>query len=796
MRNATHRLLIGAAAALLLASAGWSAEVHLNGAADGRMLTGPQVGDAADIALTYVNANLAALQLTPADVSDLELRDRYTSPNGITHLYWLQRHDGIGVHNGILGVNIAADGSIINVHHRMIPDLATRAPAGGPALQPSTAVQRAAEHLGIESRLSSIDPLEIAGGPTARVTFSDAGISRDPIPAELRYQRRADGTVALAWNVVINRVDSQDWMEVRIDALSGELVDENNWTAHGTNEYRVYPLPLESPNDGPQVLIPEESDATASPFGWHDDDGAAGAEYTDTRGNNVWAQDDLDGNNTGGTRPDGGAGLSFDFAHDDVNDGPTDGTNLQASIVNLFYYNNIMHDISYHYGFDEPAGNFQTNNYGNGGVGNDPVNADALDGSGTDNATFSTPPDGTRPRMSMFLWTAPPSLEVNSPGSIAGTYTVGGASFGALLDATGVTGDLRLTDDGSMGDGTGTTTDACEALPANSMDGLIAVIDRGSCEFGLKVLNAENAGAIAAIVVNNQGDGTLTMGPGVNGGAVTIPSVFLGQSDGDAIKAELPGTVNVTMSKVGVDRDSDFDNGVIAHEYGHGISNRLTGGPSAVGCLPTTIPGGTSEQAGEGWSDFWALVLAAVPSDTATTGRGIGTYLTFEAADGFGIRNARYSTDESTNAIHDYANVGTINAPHGVGEIWMAAVWEMYWELVARYGFDTDFYNGTGGNNLTIQLVIDGMKLQPCQPTFSDARDAILMADMVNNGGDNQCAIWRSFAKRGIGVNADSGDFIRGDETPDYTTPLGCEAGIFTDGFESGNTTAWSNSVP
>ena len=66
-----------------------------------------------------------------------------------------------------------------------------------------------------------------------------------------------------------------------------------------------------------------------------------------------------------------------------------------------------MHDIVYQYGFNEVSGNFQNSNLGRGGLGNDYVIADAQDGGGSNNANFATPADGTRPRMQMYLWTAP-----------------------------------------------------------------------------------------------------------------------------------------------------------------------------------------------------------------------------------------------------------------------------------------------------------------------------------------------------------------------------------------------------
>ena len=185
------------------------------------------------------------------------------------------------------------------------------------------------------------------------------------------------------------------------------------------------------------------------------------------------------------------------------------------------------------YGFDEESGNFQINNYGHLGVGGDAVQADAQDGSGTDNANFLTEPDGVPGRMQMYVWLAPPAVIVNSPASIAGTYPSTAGQFGAQLDATGVTADVALADDGTANGSQG-----CGAL-VGFPPGRIALIDRGNCEFGQKVQNAENAGAVAAIVANNAGDGLIYMGPGTTGANMTIPSLFVGQSTGATIKSAL-----------------------------------------------------------------------------------------------------------------------------------------------------------------------------------------------------------------------------------------------------------------
>ena len=81
-----------------------------------------------------------------------------------------------------------------------------------------------------------------------------------------------------------------------------------------------------------------------------------------------------------------------------------------------------MHDMSYQYGFDEAAGNFQQSNLGRGGKGNDYVIADAQDGSGSNNANFATPADGSNPRMQMYLFSPSPfqTCFANSPAAFAG----------------------------------------------------------------------------------------------------------------------------------------------------------------------------------------------------------------------------------------------------------------------------------------------------------------------------------------------------------------------------------------
>ncbi len=592
---------------------------------------------------------------------------------------------------------------------------------------------------------------------------------------------------------------------MRLDAHTGELLSQNDYVVHehsGSDEaghqaavahsevthseqiaplgsnyatdtlvpesYRVFAVPVESPSHGVRTLELNPYDPTASPFGWHDTDGNAGAEYTITRGNNVNADTDLDANNTpDGNAPDGGSGLVFDLPFDDTND---PSTYRPFAITNLFYWNNIIHDVSYLYGFDEMAGNFQQNNYGHGGVAGDYVRADAQDGSGTNNANFSTPADGGAPRMQMYVWTYPLGqvVTINSPVTIAGDYPANPSNNGGT--ANGLTGDIVL-----VNDGTAPVNDGCQPIQ-NDINGKIGLIlwVEGGCNSSVFVGNVAAAGGIAAIMIDN------TDVPLSNfGGNAAIPSVAVGYSDGLAfINALQTSTVNGTIDdnpNPEADRDSDIDSGVITHEYGHGISNRLTGGPSTAGCL------GNQEQMGEGWSDWQTIFFSTTSANNATEPRGVGTYLQFEATNGVGIRPTAYSTDMAIDPA-TYGNIddgGAISIPHGLGYIWNTMLYEMYWNLVDVYGMNDDIYQDwtTGGNNLAYQLVLDGMKLQPCQPGFITGRDAILSADLALTGGDNQCLIWEGFAKRGAGFSASQGSSsVVGDETEAFDMPAACSA--------------------
>ncbi len=561
-------------------------------------------------AKAHLQKNPGSAGLSAADAADLVVSSVVpTAHNGLTNVYFQQRANGLDVAQSIVNVAVRADGSVFRVASNAVEGAEKSANATSPTISDVAAAQAAADALGLKPTEPFASDDAASGAARAR-ELGDGGISQSAIPVRLVYQRAAKGDLRLAWELVIDQLDGQHWWQITIDATSGDEVNRIDWVAN--DSHNVYPLPVEAPSFAGstttdlRTVVNNPANGTASPFGWNDTNGVAGAESTLTIGNNVNAYTDVDANNVpdAGSSPNGGAGLNFNFPLD-LTQPPS--AYRPAAVSNLFFTNNRIHDIMYRYGFTEAAGNFQVNNYGRGGTGNDAVNAEAQDGSGTNNANFATPADGLPPRMQMYIWTAP------TP-----------------------------------------------------------------------------------------------------------------------------------------DRDGDLDNGIIIHEYGHGISNRLTGGPAVTGCL------NNSEQGGEGWSDYFALMLTMASGTEPAGGRGIGTYALNEPTTGPGIRTQRYSTNMAINN-ETYDTIKTMAVPHGVGEVWATMLNEVTWAMIGRYGFSADLIGGNAGNNRALQLVLDGLKLQPCLPGFVDARNAIIAADQAAYGGANKCLLWGAFAKRGLGFSATQG---------------------------------------
>ncbi|MDA1015556.1 MAG: M36 family metallopeptidase, partial [Planctomycetota bacterium] len=585
-------------------------------------LSDPDSNGPLDVATQYLRENAAEFGLSTADLSFVVTSQYESQHNGVTHIYMQQMLNGLPIANATASVNVTQFGEVINVGSSFLGGLegiALRTPAAdGPVLSAQEALASFATEAGWT--LSDATIAESSTGAGQVTVLLAPEISNEPIVARLQYVPVSARTIDLAWNLNIQTIDGQHWYDANVDSADGDVTFVADWVDDAS--YHVYAQPLENPNDGPRTVVVDPQDPVAAEFGWHDTDGATGAEFTTTQGNAVHAYADRNNDNLpdAGSSPDGGAGLDFDFALD-LTQQPDQY--IPAAVTNLFYWNNIIHDVHYRYGFDEASGNFQATNYTGDGLGGDFVLAEAQDGAtvgNRNNANMATPPDGTNPRMQMYLW------------------------------------------------------------------------------------------------------------------SLSTP-----------------------------ERDGDVDNGIIVHEYGHGVSNRLTGGPANSSALNALQSGGM----GEGWSDWHALMFTQIAADNANDARGIGTYALNEPPTGPGIRSLPYTYDFAIND-HTYEDITGSFSVHFIGETWATTLWDLNWALIngnaldpalptTGLGFDADLANGTGGNNIAMQLVMDGMKLQPANPTFLDARDAILAADLILTGGAYERTIWTVFARRGMGYSADDG---------------------------------------
>lgn len=201
------------------------------------------------------------------------------------------------------------------------------------------------------------------------------------------------------------------------------------------------------------------------------------------------------------------------------------------------------------------------------------------------------------------------------------------------------------------------------------------------------------------------------------------------------------------------------------HEYTHGISNRLTGGAANAQCLQSV----ESRGLGEGWGDAIALYLTRTPKSFAEEIVYASAYVIDNPT---GIRHRPYTTRMDLNP-YLYSHIAKYPESHDMGEIFTAFLYDMYWNLVTAFGFNADIMDNTSrsGSNVAMQLLIGGMMFQPCNPTFIEARNAILTADDHYYKSSHRCFIWKAFARRGMGVFALDYANVPVDE---YSLPPGC----------------------
>jgi extracellular elastinolytic metalloproteinase len=637
----------------------------------------------------FVVENSAVYGLTTTQAEQLQVVADYTNPAG--NLSWVeyeQRVNGIPVFQGYLRGEITNDGRLWRTIGNLAAGLDYAKLPATAQMTPTDAAIAAART--IEVNVTAADLRTLSVESERHTTTLSQGPFTEEIKVELVYFPLQPGVALLAYSMVLWEPHDAYW--VLVDASDGRLLWRKNITSDQTQSvtYSVYnddsPAPLSPTNafpgsgiQGPPISRTTITNISELPafdnLGWITD----GAGNAVTTGNNVDAGLDIDGTN--GIDPNGraiGTGRVFNFPYapgGTPGEEPPTGTNYRMGIVtNLFFWSNRYHDRLYQYGFTEQARNFQNDNFGRGGLGADFVRAEAQDSSSTNSANFSTPGDGSQPRMQMFIFDGP------TP-----------------------------------------------------------------------------------------------------------------------------------------DRDTSIDANVFLHELTHGTSNRLHSNGSG---LATTMSGGM----GEGWGDYYALSLLSSASEDVNGLYAAGAYVTLNftrpgvgttGTDNYyyGIRRFPYAVktnvggptalrpgqphnpltfadmDVALNSILDGAYnpspsvIITPNEVHRIGEIWCLMLVEMRARIITRMGWAT-------GNDRAIQIVTDGMKLDPASPTVLQARDSILAADCASFGGADEQDIWAGFATRGAGVSARTtgGTTVASDIIEAFDVPnLNLNVVTFTDGGGNDN---------
>jgi len=193
-------------------------------------------------------------------------------------------------------------------------------------------------------------------------------------------------------------------------------------------------------------------------------------------------------------------------------------------------------------------------------------------------------------------------------------------------------------------------------------------------------------------------------------------------------------------------RDSALQNDILVHECQHGASNRMTGGGTAA-CYQTTESSGLDEGYGDAMADF----VSQNSTNTAdfVFGQYVGTGST-------GLRKYVYSASNATTPL-TYGSLKTLTDVYDIGSVWANILHIVYAELVKALGWSANALTDpttNEGNVVWLHLLFDALLLQPCNPTFIQARDAWIQADANRYKGAHTCLLWQMFASRGLGVNA------------------------------------------
>jgi len=447
--------------------------------------------------------------------AELDLLSTSTDDFGATHLSYQQKYKGVPVFAAILQAHFDSNNQLSAMNGVFVPDVAVDT---SPAFNANQAAERAIaavranppqnEVTGASTDLSNLSTLE----PTLYV-YRDGLIQNVPGPNYLVYEVEVTNGSSVDEMVYINAHNGKIVNRISQveDALFRRLFEQNTSTQIW-QEGDPFPGSL---NQDQQNIVNFSGDSYYLFF-------------------NAFGRDSYDG-----------AGAEMQSVN---NDPRINCPNANWNGLTTNYCNGVTGDdtVAHEWGHAYTEYTHNLIYQWQSGALNESYSdiwgetVDVLNGTGLDS------PAPLRSDNACSSFTTPiPVLTINTPASISGDYAAGAASFGPPLSNPGVTGDVVLADDG-----TGTITDACEPLVnAGAIAGNIALVDRGSCNFTVKVKNAQDAGATSVIVADNQPGPAAGMGG--SDPSITIPSLRVTLETGNLIKGELAGGVNATLHVLG-----------------------------------------------------------------------------------------------------------------------------------------------------------------------------------------------------------------------------------------------------
>jgi len=624
--------------------------------------------DAATEARTHLGRVASLYGLSARDVAAARVAQTHDTGRGAIIVEFRQEIDGIEVFRDEMSVLMDRNLESIAVAGSIVP--ATRDVSGGARslshLRPEEAVAAALIDR-TEGEPVSAGDLSYTGEWRGSYTYYAAAAALSlrhtltkPARVKQVYFRDASALipayyveVAVESSEADGTIDSDTYAYV-IAADTGAVLYRHSLTRHDNITYRVWaatsgePVPLDSPHgangtphptgmpDGtilpfvPSSLVSLENGPISTNDPWL----PIGA--LETLGNNVDAFVDQalpDGLTAGDFRAPLSGSSSFVYTYDPLLS-PTATMNQQhATIVQLFYDTNYLHDAFYDEGFDEAAGNAQHDNYGRGGLGGDRLNVQ-VDRFGSNNATMTVPADGESPTMQMYRFDAPPG---------------------------------------------------------------------------------------------------------------------------------------------GVMRESALDNQVVAHEWGHYLSERLIGDGNGLG------DGRQAAGMAEGWSDFVSQLMTVQAGDALSGTYAHAAYVAPALSSDpsyYGLRRFPWSTDMDKNPLtfrYIQDGVAISGAPcgfgcsgssnsqgHNTGEVWATMLWECYAALLGDTLGPSPRLTFAEARQRMHAYLVASLKLTPTNPTFTEARDAVLGGPRTNKTTDADL-FCSAFAKRGIGQGAVSPDRFAAD---------------------------------